>query len=732
MTANRHQRKTANLLILATVLAVCGRVEAHAQDQTAKICLVLSGGGARGAAHVGVLKVFERERLPVDCIVGSSFGALVGGLSSIGYSAAEIEHIILSQDWNSIFSDAPQRRLTPLIERKDARYQAQLSFRGWNPELPTGLLSGQRLTESLDALTADAMLKADYEFDRLPVQFRAVATNLVDGKVYVFKNGSMAEALRASMAIPMLFTPVEKETMLLVDGGLGDNLPTGAARDLGADIIVAVDASSPLLRRDEIRSFINVVDQSLSLRMEQNEAESRKLASILLKPDLEPFNSNDYEKISEILKRGEETADNRLEELKALLDGIPLRPVAIQQENASPVIESVSFRGLDQVKPAQLEANLRVRPREAMNLTTIRADVGRLYATRLFDNVGYSLDPLGNNRYRLVYVVKEAPLRSLGVGLRFDNDYDFVALAEFTARHLFDSPSKATVSGQFGGLQDYSASLRLIPSAAPFFFVEPRADVRRLERRDIRSQHEIATFTDKREGAQFMLGASVLRQLEIDGGYRIERVRISGGAPPNSFDGSTILAGLLFRLNADSLDNPDFPRGGMAARVQYDKRGRWLGGDLDYSKVQADYRRYFALSGKSTLQFNASAGYSHGPAPFYDLYFVGGYSFSEKAARQFMGLTRDEIPARQMAIAGASFRWQLFSHPLGFLKRGFLTGLYNAGLFSDREESPYNFDFMNGAGVGLAFDTLLGPVRLTGGWAEGGRFNCYLSLGPAF
>jgi NTE family protein len=717
---------------VTAALTTCGGSEAKAQNQTPKVCLVLSGGGARGAAHVGVLKVFEQERLPVDCIAGTSFGAVVGGLFSIGYSAAEIERILLDQDWNSIFSDAPQRRLTPLIERKDARYQAQLSFKGWNPELPTGLLGGQRLTESLDALTAEAMLKAKYDFDNLPIQFRVVASNLIDGKVYVFRNGSMAEALRASMAIPMLFTPVEKEDMLLVDGGLADNLPTDVARALGASIIIAVDASSPLLRKEEIRSFINVMDQSLSLRMEQNEAESRKLASIVLKPDLEAFTANDYDKIPEILERGEEEAGNRLEELKALVAGIPFHPLREVQENGSPVIDSLSFRGLKQVKPAQLEPNLRSRPGEAVDLTAISADVRRLYATRLFDSVGYDLEPLGGNRYRLVYVLKEAPLRSLGVGLRYDNDYNVVALAEFTARHLFDSPSRATVSSQFGGLQDHSAALRLISSAAPFFFVEPRGDVRRLERRDIRDQEEVAKFTDMREGTQLLMGASLLRQLEIDGGYRIERVRIDHGAQPNSLDGSVVLAGLTLRVNADSLDHPDFPRSGLAVKAQYDKRSRWLGGDLDYSKLQADYRRYFPLSANSVIQVNASAGYSHGPVPFYDLYFIGGYSFSEKAARQFLGLIRDEIPARQVGIAGASFRRQLFSRPLSFLKRGYLTGIYNGGFFSDREASPYNFGFMNGAGIGLAFDTMLGPIRATGGWAEGGRFNFYLSIGPGF
>jgi NTE family protein len=457
------------------------------------------------------------------------------------------------------------------------------------------------------------MLKAKYDFDNLPIQFRVVASNLIDGKVYVFRNGSMAEALRASMAIPMLFTPVEKEDMLLVDGGLADNLPTDVARALGASIIIAVDASSPLLRKEEIRSFINVMDQSLSLRMEQNEAESRKLASIVLKPDLEAFTANDYDKIPEILERGEEEAGNRLEELKALVAGIPFHPLREVQENGSPVIDSLSFRGLKQVKPAQLEPNLRSRPGEAVDLTAI-GGCPLIYA-RLFDSVGYDLEPLGGNRYRLVYVLKEAPLRSLGVGLRYDNDYNVVALAEFTARHLFDSPSRATVSSQFGGLQDHSAALRLISSAAPSSCRTAGTVLQ-----SAIFDEEVAKFTDMREGAQLLMGASLLRQLEIDGGYRIERVRIDHGAQPNSLDGSVVLAGLMLRVNADSLDHPDFPRSGLAVKAQYDKRSRWLGGDwtINWAITGAIFRY------RPTVM-NASAGYSHGPV-FYPL-LIGGYPF---------------------------------------------------------------------------------------------------------
>jgi NTE family protein len=728
---NRLARKFIFLLLLGLISGFAASLRAEDSRNPPKIGLVLSGGGARAAVHIGILKVFDREEIPIDCIAGTSFGALVGGLYSLGYPASEIESILTSQDWSNIFSDAPQRRLRPLFERRDARYQAQISFRGWSPELPTGLLAGQRMTEALDLLTSGRMLSAQFDFDRLPIQFRAVSTNLIDGKAYVFRQGSMSEALRASMAVPILFTPLEKDDMLLADGGLVDNLPTDIAREMEADIIIAVDATSPLLDREDIRTFINVIDQSISLQMAQNVRDSLKLATIVLTPDLDEFTNIEYEKMQQIIQRGEKEADNRLEQLKALVTNVPKHPHSIQIEDIAPIIDSISFRGLKKAKSSQLSANLRVHAGESVDPQAIGADVSRLYATSLFDSVSYNLEPLSKNHYRLVYVVKEAPLRFLGASLRYDNDYNFVVLAEFTARQLFDTSSQATISAKFCGMEDYSAALRLAPFSRKFF-VEPKANARRLERLDIRDQDLVDKYTDKREGGQMMIGGLIFNQLEIHGGYRYERVRISGGSDPNSMTDSTALAGITVRLERDSLDDPEFPDRGMSLDFRIDKNSTSVGSDLDYSKWQADYQHYFSVSPKSTFRINASGGYSHGPVPFYDLFFVGGYSFSESGSRQFLGLERDEFPVRQIAMVGANYRRRIFSHPLSFINRGYLMGAYNGLFFSNRESSPYDFRYFNGAGLGLLLDSMLGPIRAVGGWGEGGRFNFYLTLGPAF
>jgi NTE family protein len=705
-----------------------------AQGQKPKICLVLSGGGARGASHIGVLKVLEREHIPIDCVVGTSFGALAGGLYSIGYSPSEVENIFSSQDWSGIFSDAPQRHLMPVLDRRNVRYQLQLSFRGWNLELPPGLWEGQRLTESLDLLTTGPILDAQYDFDKLPTQFRAVASNLLDGKAFVFKQGRMTEALRASMAVPLVFTPVEKDGMLLADGGLVDNLPTDVARDLGADIIIAVDTTSPLLEKSQIRSFINVIDQSISLEMERNVQANRKLASILIRPDLHEFTASDYSEIPKIIARGEQEAERRLGEMKNLVSGIPTRTnrSAGNPPYAQRVIDSISFEGLKRIPSSQLmkAAHLRVHAGDVLDLSSLVGDLGRLYATRFFDSADYRLEPVAGNKCRLVYLVKESSTKALGLSLRYDNDYDFVALAEFTARQLFGSPSSATVSSQFGGLEDHFAALRLIPSPAPSLFVEPKLEIRKQQRLEVSNKELIDTFTVRREGGSLTVGSTLFHVLEFEGSYHSERVKIQGGA--ESAAGQAVLAGLTFSLYRDSLDSPEFPRNGAGVQILVEKQSTALGGDFNYSKWQAEYQRYFQLSDKSTFQVNASAGFTRGPVPFYDRFFTGGYSFSERASRQFLGLERDEIRSSQRIILGASYRRQIFSGALGFVKRGYLLGAYNKLWYSDLEAPPYQFRHIDGGGLGLALNTLFGPMRVMGGWSNGGRLHFYITIGPRF
>jgi NTE family protein len=297
-----------------------------------------------------------------------------------------MEQILRRQDWNTIFSNLPERRLSPLSENKNYRYLGQLHFQGMSPEFPTGLYSGQRMIEVLDELTVIRMLPAGNDFDRLPSPFRAVAADLLTGKPCVFSRGRMTEALRASMGIPMLFTPLAKDDMMLVDGGLSDNLPADSARAMGADILIAVDATAPLLKKKEIQSFVDVMDQSISLLMRSKAERSRSLADITLVPELEGFYYNDFTSIPEIIARGQEAGEKSLPELDKLLSGVPRKPRQAQAApEVKPAIEAVAFEGTRKVDPRQLKKDVKSAAGKEARPDLLLGDLRRLYAMRLFD-----------------------------------------------------------------------------------------------------------------------------------------------------------------------------------------------------------------------------------------------------------------------------------------------------------------------------------------------------------
>jgi NTE family protein len=698
-----------------------------------KVGLVLSGGGARGAAHIGVLKVLEREQIPIDCIAGTSFGALVGGLYAVGYNAADIERIFASANWNSMFTTAPERRLSALNDLNTFRHQVQINFHGFVPDLPTGLSNGQKITEVLDTLTTAEMLAVDYDFDRLRIPFRAVATNLLDGTAYVFRRGSMAEALRASIAIPMLFTPVDKDGMLLVDGGLADNVPSDVAKQMGADVVIAVDVSSRLMKKDEVKNFFDVMDQSMSLLENDNARRNLAMSDLVLRPNLDGYTYNDYGSFAKIIKLGEEEAARQVAALRQATTGLPRKAAPPPFAAGAPkIIAGVRFEGLRTISSVQLAGEVKARAGQTLDPKVLGSDLSRLYATRLFDRADYALTPADDNRVQVVYQLTEAPSNTLGASIRYDLDYSFVALAEFTARQLFHTPSTFVFSNQFGGLEDHTASLHYVYPRIPFLFIEPRVFYRTRERLDIRDMQLVDKFTDRRVGGEMMFGGTIGERIALAAGYSDERVSIGGGAPPRRLDGYQRLAGLTFRLNRDTLDAQEFPHAGTVVGFRVDQRKQALGSDLTFSKWQADFQHFLSPSAATTVAFQGSAGYSHGDVPFYDQYFVGGYNFSAEASRHLVGFKRDELVGRQMAIAGLRYRCQVFARPLSFIRRGFVTGVYNAAGISQGTASPASFKVYHGAGIGFAADSLIGPIRIVAGWGTSGRFNMYLTIGPSF
>ena len=292
-------------LFTAATLAVCIAAPSQdarsqggppqAQDRRPRIGLALSGGGARGGAHVGVLKVLEELRVPVDFIAGTSIGAVVGGLYASGMSPEQIQEWLLSSDWNAYIDDRPPRRdLSFRRKEYDRQYipDLELGLKGGRLKGPEGLIAGHLFGMELNRLTLPVAEVTD--FGLLPIPFRAVATDIVTGDKVVLSHGRLSDAIRASMTIPAVITPVELDGRLLVDGGLTDNLPVDVARAMGADVVIAVDIGTPLSDREHLGSLFDISRQVVNILPESNARASRKMADLLVEPELAGIAVADY------------------------------------------------------------------------------------------------------------------------------------------------------------------------------------------------------------------------------------------------------------------------------------------------------------------------------------------------------------------------------------------------------------------------------------------------------
>ena len=284
--------------------------------------LVLGGGGARGIAHVGVLKVLERERIPVCAIAGTSMGAIVGGLYAAGFDAAELEQLLASIDWNDMFVDSPPRAQLPM-ERKQEDFRhlvdLEIGYRDGRLSIPAGLVRGQKLMLLLRRLTLSTWRAED--FDQLPIRFRAVAADIVTGRKKVFADGDLAVAIRASMSVPGAFAPVRVGEQLLVDGGMAENVPVDEVRAMGAHPMVVVDVGSQLLKEDALTNPAVVLDQVITALMAEKTARSLATlgdADLLLQPALGDITAADFHRAAEAVAIGEHAAEAQLPRLRAL------------------------------------------------------------------------------------------------------------------------------------------------------------------------------------------------------------------------------------------------------------------------------------------------------------------------------------------------------------------------------------------------------------------------------
>ncbi len=423
--------------LLMFVLQFPASAESPVND---RIGLTLSGGGAKGFAHIGVLHVIDSLGLELNYISGTSMGSVVGGLYAAGYSAADIEKIALSIDWTHVFDPNPKLENIHVRNRYESgKYLIEIPFEKLKVVVGTGAIEGQHLWSRLEALFFH--LRETKNFCHFPTPFACVATNIETGKPVVMSSGDIVSAIRASIAIPAVFTAVERDGMFLLDGGSVNNFPVDVVKEMGAVFVIGVNVSHGLRKAEELNNPFDIIYQMGLFKNADVFEENRKNTDLYIFPDLDDYDASDFTQVADIIERGKQMARNFLPQLKELAEKNPTDIAKTAKSNQLKYIEvdHVFYHGLKNIRENFLSNIVHAYLQDTVTAENINTITQRLYATGYFDQITYTFRPseIYPAKKLLTFTFREKPMNLLKLGLHY-NDFKGVGLAgAVSAKKLF-------------------------------------------------------------------------------------------------------------------------------------------------------------------------------------------------------------------------------------------------------------------------------------------------------
>ncbi|MDZ4700282.1 MAG: patatin-like phospholipase family protein [Rhodothermales bacterium] len=699
-----------------------------------KVGLALSGGGAKGLAHIGVLKVLEEAGVHVEVVTGTSMGSIVGALYAIGYSPSDLDTLAVSQAWSQLFNERPPRNAIPFERRNEQdRYLLSLPLRGARVGLPAGLISGHQVVMMLTRLTHNMHDQSD--FTRFPIPFACVATDLESGMAHRFSSGYLPEALRASMSVPSVLLPARVGDRYYVDGDASRNLPVEDAIDLGATFVIGVDVGRGLLPANSLASLVEIMDQVASFPEQASTDRQRAMADLLIDPDLTGLTVLSFGDAREIIRRGEVAARAMLPQLLTLAASqqgeVPPRP-AVQLPD-SLFIEAVQVEGLVQPYLRQLELSLGIKAPEWIRYADLELALNRTFYADIFENVLYRLLPGSEPNTHIISIsTRVQPHERLRLGVRYDSEYKASLLLSAVSRGRIGGPG-TEIQGdlRFGETHQGTAHYR-IPLAT-----RPRAEMRlwgritrepldlfvsgvRLSSIKVRVAESSADFS----GTLFTnsLGSIGARWELYDYGQDV------GAGDFLEDHGGLLLGNAHYFL--DSFDRTAFPTSGVLihARAELAPRGVARQSFTHYV-FDGQFRQSIAprLTFLSRLTFGHVKGRR---IPLHYRFYAGGANiFRNLDTRQFplLGYDLHELSGNSLHAFSVGTQLQV-------VRNWFLTAEWNgARLAEDWRWKVAATDFRFGYGLTLGLISPIGPVELAlMGQTIGGPYTTQLNIGYVF
>lgn len=709
-----------------------------------KIGLVLSGGGAKGFAHIGVLKVLEQAGVKIDYIAGTSMGAVVGGLYASGYSATQIDSIFYNTNFDQLLQDYIPRSSKSFYEkRNDQMYALTLPFNKFKMGIPIAYSKGMYNYNLLSKLTHKVRYITD--FSTLPIPFLCIATDIEKGEQVILKEGYLAQAMLASSAFPSLFTPVEIDGRILIDGGVVNNYPIDEIRKMGADIVIGVDVQDDLKDRKSLKDATRILVQITNLEMIRIMKDKQKQTDIYIKPDVSEYGVISFDAGKGIIKKGEEAAFAVYEQIKKFSDTTGTYKLnRMKVVTDSITIKNISINKLDNYTRSYILGKLNFKNGKTIHYDDLKTGIDNLNATQNFSRISYTLEGT-ENAEELKLTLTENPVKTfLKFGLHYDGLYKSAVLTNITQKKSLFKNDVLSFDLGLGDNIRYNLDYYIDNGFYFSFGLKSRynefnknlaSDFRNgellgqlglnsinIDFADLTNQAYIQTIFIQK----FLIGGGVEHKL-----LKIRSENLSGSNP--IFENSNYLS-IFGYLTYDSYDNKLFPKEGWAFTGDFQSY-------LYSSNYTNEFNRYSIAKGeigmvksiykKLTLKVQSEAGFTIGDdsVPFFD-FVLGGYGFNTiNNFKHFYGYDF-------LSIAGGSYIKSCFTLDYEIYKKNHIN--FSANYANVEDGLFQNGNWLskpryNGYAIGYALESIIGPIEIKYSWSpELSKGYAYFSVGFSF
>jgi len=724
------------LLAITSVAALSAEVPGAAAPRP-RIGLVLAGGGAKGGAHVGVLKVLEEMHVPIDCIAGTSMGALIGGGYAAGIPADELEKFLVGIDWKRVVGSQGRRDLEPIEQKRSGPTYSNEFELGITPDgimVPSGLVNTSNVEDLLRVYVARARLETN--FDKLPIPYRAVATDMVSSSMVVLKEGDLATAMRASMAIPGAFAPVTMDKMILSDGGLVRNIPIDVARNLCADRVIVVNLVEPDSDPKKLQSATQLLSRAMDVMIIANE--ELQLASV--GPDdvridviMGDIGTADFERVPETVPLGVDAARKMASALAKFsvpeAEYVAWRKGVTQSQEFEGKLAGVRYEGLKNVNPEYLATRQKVNAGDPVDVATISAEAQRISALQDFDSVSYRLDGEAGNR-TLTWLPNEKKwgpnyLRlDIGAYASREGDVTFSLYARHARTWLNSLGGQWNNEIQLGSETQLVTSLFQPLDAAHRFFIEPRFALSRTLEDVYIDNERVARYEFKDVVGQFDLGTNLGRYGQIRAGYVYDErnIELDIGSPLLP-EGKPVDAGLRVLAEFDSRDTAFSPTRGMAMALDYLQSDDSMGGDRNWERAEIGLGLAVPLRRLQDVIWLSLAG---GTDLGSDL--PADRTFSVGGPDSFPGFEQGELRVHDYWLASTNYLWKVKEvlpiRNLALYMGIGLTGGQVEGRIDGGEDGE-----LYGGSIYLTGRTMIGPLTVGVGTTSVDSWSLWFSVG---